>query len=285
MKKTPLVVVVGATASGKSEMVLELAEKFNGEIICADSRTIYKGMDIGTAKPSSEDRLKIKHHLLDIVAPDEEFNAAEFKRLANRTIEEIKGRGKIPFLAGGTGLYISGVVYDYGFGDKKDPLIRTRLEKETTEDLKKKAKKLALTEDDINFKNRRHLIRAIERGGIIKGDDKLRDNCLILGIDIGQDELKSRIRKRIDRMIKSGLEKEVRKLVSMYSFNAAGMDAICYKEWQSYFAGEQSLAELKEEMYKNTWQYARRQKTWFRRDKNIRWATSSDEASVLVYQF
>jgi tRNA dimethylallyltransferase len=266
-------------------MAINLAEKFGGEIICADSRTVYKGMDNGTAKPTRSDQKRIKHHLLDIVNPDEEFNAADMKKLAAEAIKEIAERGKIPFLVGGTGLYINGVIYDFRFGNKKDPIIRKKLEKMTGERLQKRAIELGIRENEINFKNRRHLLRAVERGGIIKSGKRLRKNCLLIGVDIEQNELKARIKKRVDRMLDTGLEEEVRILATRYGFDAPGMSAICYKEWQDYFAGEQSLKELKENLCKNTWQYARRQRTWFKRDGNIRWIISVDEASRVVQQF
>lgn len=235
MATPPLIIICGQTASGKSAMAIQLAKKYNGEIICADSRTVYKGMDIGTAKPSKSEQDEVKHHLLDVVNPGERFNANQFKTLANEAIGQISSKGKIPFLVGGTGLYISSVVYDFGFDGE--------------------------------------------------GDNKLRENCLLIGISIGKDELKKRIKSRIDIMVKAGLEAEVRALASEYGYAAPGMNAICYKEWQGYFAGEQSLQELKQKLYTNNWQYAKRQKTWFKRDTNIHWATSVKEVSVLVQQF
>lgn len=230
-----MVVILGQTASGKSEVAMKLAEKFDGEIICADSRTIYKGMDLGTAKPSKTDREKIRHHLLDMVNPAERFNASQFKKRASEAIEDISSRGKTPFLVGGTGLYISSLVYNFGF--EKD------------------------------------------------NDNRLRDNCLLLGLKLEKDELKRRIKSRVDAMIEHGLEAEVRNLAAKYGFDAPGMNAICYKEWQGYFAGEQSIDELRQKLYTNNWQYARRQNTWFKRDVNIHWLTSVKEASVLVEQF
>ncbi len=236
MAASPLIVLVGQTASGKSVMAMELAQKYNGEIICADSRTVYKEMDIGTAKPNKAERAEIKHHLLDAVAPDKRFNANNFKKLAEEAIADITSRGKIPFLVGGTGLYVSSVVYDFGFKGNKD--------------------------------------------------NKLRDNCLMIGLKLGKDELKERIKKRVDAMIDGGgLENEVRVLIDKYGFNVPGMNAICYKEWEGYFDGEQSMDELKQKLYTNNWQYARRQNTWFKRDNNIHWLTSVEKASVLVHQF
>lgn len=232
-----IIVILGQTASGKTELAIELAKKFNGEIICADSRTIYKGMDIGTAKPDKKDRQKAKHHLLDVIEPDERFNANQFKVMANKFIKDIGSRGKIPFMVGGTGLYISSVVYDFSFNKE------------------------------------------------VANDTDMRDDCLIIGLSVDPQQLKLRIKKRVDQMIDEGLEGEVRELVKKYGFNAPGLNAICYKEWKAYFADELSLDELKQKMCTNTWQYARRQKTWFKRDPNIHWTTSVKQASVLAQQF
>lgn len=231
----PLIVIAGQTASGKSSAGIKLARKYNGEIICADSRTIYKDMDIGTAKPSKTERAEIRHHLLDVMEPDKRFSANDFKIIANKAIKDITSRSRIPFIVGGTGLYINSVVYDFKFdGDK---------------------------------------------------DHKLRENTLFIGFKLEPDELKVHIRRRVDNMIVSGLEGEVRNLANVYGFDAPGMNAICYKEWKGFFNGEQSLEALKQKLYTNNWQYARRQNTWFKRYKNINWVTSVDEASRLVQQF
>lgn len=283
MRKT--LVIVGQTASGKSELAIKLAKKFNGEIICADSRTIYQGMDIGTAKPTEGNQTEVKHHLLDVVEPSEEFSAAEFKQLALQKIKNISGRGKLPLLVGGTGLYINGVVYDYGFGSKKDIKRRHDLEQLSDERLYDLAKSLGIGENEVNFKNRRHLIRAVERGGVIKEDSKLQPGYVLIGIKISPDELKNRIKARLDDMLSAGLKEEVQGLADRYGFDAPGMNAICYREWRGYLDGEQAIEQVKQNLYKHTWQYAKRQKTWFKRDKNIQWITSVEEASVLVQQF
>lgn len=284
MAPRPLIVLVGQTAVGKSEMAIKLAETFNGEIICADSRTVYKGMDIGTAKPSKDDMRRVKHYLIDEITPDKKFSASDMKKLANKAIEDIISKNKTPFLVGGTGLYINALVYDFKFGAVNEKL-RSELEDLAIEDLQKKAEEIGINSSDIDFLNRRHLARAIERGNVPKDDNKIRKNCLMLGIDINQDELKKRIKARIEKMIQNGLENEVRTLAGKYGFDAPGMDAICYKEWQTFFKNEQSLDELKQKLYKDNWQYAKRQKTWFKKDTNIQWITSVDEASVLVQQF
>jgi len=281
----PLIAVVGQTASGKSALAVDLAVQFNGEIICADSRTIYKDMDIGTSKPDLNPQKKVSHHLLDIVSPDEEFTAADMKIRADRSIKDIQMTNRVPFLVGGTGLYINSIIYDFRFGPKKDEKTREKLESMTDTQLTNQAENLGITQKDINFLNRRHLVRAIERGGVIKDESKLRQNCIVIGLEVDSETLKKRIAERIDQMIDLGLEDEVKILAGKYGFDAPGMNAIGYKEWRAYFESEQSIDDIKQNMYKNTWQYARRQKTWFKRDNNINWITSVDDAVRLVEQF
>jgi tRNA dimethylallyltransferase len=163
--QTPLIVIVGPTASGKTALAIELAQKYAGEIICADSRTLYKGMDIGTAKPTVEEQALVPHWGLDLVEPGEPFSAADFKRYALQKIDEIRARGHVPFLVGGTGLYVDGIVFDYQFGDTKNAKLRAKLEQKTIAELQ-----VYCNENNIempeNPQNKRYLIRAIEQVGI-----------------------------------------------------------------------------------------------------------------------
>ena len=164
----PLVVIAGPTASGKSSLAMELAQQFRGEIICADSRTIYTGMDIGTAKPSSADRALVPHWGLDLVEPGEYFSAADFKTYAVQKIAEIRARGHVPFLVGGTGLYIDSVVFDYAFGPAADKERREQLNTMTIEELYNYCNKNNVVLPE-NEKNKRYVIRAIELAGIPSG--------------------------------------------------------------------------------------------------------------------
>ena len=234
--KSPIVVIVGETASGKSALAYRLAQKFNGELICADSRTVYRRMDIGTAKPTLAERKKIKHHLLDIVNADENFTAAEFKKIANMAMSDILGRGKLPIMVGGTGLYVDGVIYDFGFG-----------------------------------KN---------------GDKKpLRPNTLLIGLPLDREVLKKRIVERTDQMLKNGLLEEVTNLSRKYGWQAPAMTAIGYREFQANLAGMQTLQATVELINRNTFLYAKRQRTWFKRNKSIHWIDDPSEAVVLVTTF
>ncbi|HUA12901.1 MAG TPA: isopentenyl transferase family protein, partial [Candidatus Sulfotelmatobacter sp.] len=175
-KLTPLVVIVGPTCSGKSGLGMKLAEYFNGEIICADSWTVRKGVDIGTAKPTPQDRRSIKHHLLDVIEPDAMFNAAEFKKLATKAIADISNRGKLPIMVGGSGLYIDGLLYNYSFLPPSK--LRKKLNTLKLEELIKRADKLNLINTSIDLNNRRHLIRLIEANGDRPTRNELRSNTL-----------------------------------------------------------------------------------------------------------
>lgn len=278
-------VIVGPTASGKSAAALEIAEKYDGEIISADSRAIYKLTDIGTAKPSIEDRHKIPHHLIDLISPEESYSAADFKKSAEKTIRQINKRGKLPIVVGGTGLYINSLVYDYDFGEPPEPSRRHELNKMSLSELQEAVKNLGLSKDDLNFKNKRHLIRAIENGGVIKSAKKMRPWINLVGIMPDDDTLKQRIAARIEQMIRGGLEQEIKGILKKYDWSAPGLDSISYKEWRGYFEGEISIKDVKHMMFKNNWQYARRQKIWFKKDTNIKWFTSVDQLIRHLDQF
>lgn len=221
-----IVVIVGMTASGKSAVAMKLAQERNGEIICADSRTIYKGMDIGTAKPSPTDRKAVRHHLLDIITPDQKFTVADFQKQANAAIKDIASRGKLPIVVGGTGLYVDALIYNYSFGGPK----------------------------------------AGQR-------QALRPNTLVLGTRLPDDTIKLRITERIEQMFARGLEAEVKQLAGQYGWQSFGLTAIGYREFQPFFKGDDKITteEVKEQIKKATWQYARRQRTWFKRSTDIHW--------------
>jgi tRNA dimethylallyltransferase len=282
--QSPLVVIVGETGSGKSALAIELAERFNGEIIAADSRTIYRGMDIGTAKPSAADRQRVPHYLVDIVAPDEPFSAADFKSAAQLAIQDITNRGKLPFLVGGTGLYIDAVVYDFSFAAKSDPDERARLQKMDVYELQAELEARGIPQP-ANVKNRRHLIRQLETGGLPAADRQLRENTLIIGLQPDREQLKRAITQRVDRMLQQGLEQEVRQLVDLYGWDCAVLQTIGYQEFWAYFEGQESLEETKQRIITNTIQYAKRQRTWFRRNKSIHWLREREESVDLMTSF
>ncbi|MFZ2390604.1 MAG: tRNA (N6-isopentenyl adenosine(37)-C2)-methylthiotransferase MiaB [Minisyncoccales bacterium] len=275
--KPKLIIVLGPTASGKTDLAIDLAKKFNGEIVSADSRTIYKGMDIGTAKP--KEIKGIPHYLIDIVSPDEDFNVALFKQEAIKKIDEIIEKGKLPILVGGTGLYIKSIVENLDFPQvKADEKLRNKLEKKETEELFEMYKSLdkegAIR---IDKNNRRRLIRAIEVSLSLKEPffkERKKEpiyDVLQLGIKINKKELEERIKKRVDKMIKQGLEKEVKILSKKYCFNIPPMQTIGYREWEDYFNKKENLENTIEKIKTNTIKFAKRQMTWFKKDKTIKW--------------
>ncbi len=272
MNKPPkLLVIVGETASGKTALSLELAEQFNGEIICADSWTVRKHVDIGTAKPTPEERVRVPHHLLDVVEPDEDFTAAVFKRLANETIADIAGRGKLPIMVGGTGLYVDGVIYDFDFLPAGDRTEREELNRLSIAKLLEKIEYSKLDLTDIDTRNKRRLIRLIETKGKRPTRQPLRQNTLIIGLKTDREIIEQRIISRLDDMLTAGLEDEVRSLVTRYGWDAEALKGIGYAQWRDYFEGDQSLPETRSKIIKATFEYAKRQRTWFKRNKSIHW--------------
>lgn len=267
----PLIVVVGETASGKSALAMELARKFNGELICADSWTVYKGFDIGTAKPSKLERAMVPHHLLDVADPRGGFSAVIFQQLAQAAIDAIHRRGKVPILVGGTGLYIDSVMYNYGFLSAPPPELRERLNGMKLTEVLELAKSKGLDTSSIDARNKRRVIRLIENEGALPTRKPLRPNTLILGLQTSRDTLTERITKRVDTMLEAGLEFEVQKLVNEYDWDAEPMKGVGYKEWREYFEGSASLEQARQRIIKNTLDLAKRQRTWFKRNKSIHW--------------
>ena len=267
----PLIVIVGPTASGKSGVALELAERYNGEIICADSRTIYKGMDIGTAKPSKADQAKVPHWGLDLIAPNESFSAADFKEYAVQKIAEIRARGHVPFLVGGTGLYIDSIIFDYQFGPVADPEKRVELEHMTLQELHYYCiqNNIMLPE---NEKNKRYVIRAIEQKGISsKRLDAPIDNCIIVGITTKNEKLFMRIKKRSEQLFDDGVVQEAKILGDTYGWETAAMTGNIYRLSRYYLDKEISISELKQRFEISDRQLAKRQLTWLKRNQFINW--------------
>lgn len=282
--KSALVVIVGQTASGKSALALDLARRFDGEIIAADSRTVYRGMDIGTAKPSLEDRKSIRHHLIDVVDLTTSFSAAEFKRLANAAIADIAGRGKLPILVGGTGLYVDAVIYDFQFRAPANPDLRKELEGLSVDELQTRLLEKGVPLP-VNDRNPRHLIRALETDGRVDGHGPLRPNTLVIGLRLDASLLRERIAKRIDAMVAQGLVGEVKRLAKWYGWDAPALQAPAYKAFRPFIEGAITLEAAKQQFARHDWQYARRQKTWFKRNGDIVWVGGAEEARMLVASF
>ena len=267
----PLIVIVGPTASGKSGVAIELAEQYNGEIICADSRTIFKGMDIGTAKPSKQDQARVPHWGLDIATPGEPFSAADFKKYAVQKIAEIRARGHVPFLVGGTGLYIDGVVFDYEFGLPANLEKRVELEQMTIKDLHKYCiqNNIPIPEND---QNKRYVIRAIEQKGISsKRSDTPINNCIIVGITTDSEQLRERIHYRIEQLFDDGVVEEAKMLGDTYGWESEAMTGNIYRFARAYVNNELTKDEFISRSSTADWQLAKRQLTWLKRNKFIAW--------------
>lgn len=271
----PLVVIVGPTASGKSSFAIDIALKYGGEIICADSRTVYKDMDIGTAKPSASDQQLVKHWGLDLVYPGDRYTAADFKTYALQKIDEIRARNKVPILVGGTGLYIDGILFDYQFGKDRDEKLRADLESLTVEELQDRCIKNNI-ELPTNIQNRRHLIRAVEQKSI---NNKRRNtpiqNSIVVGISTDKCILSKRIHERIEQMLSYGVVEEAIMLGKKYGWESEAMTGNIYRLIAEYTKnGESQLTEERvDRIATRDVQLAKRQMTWFRRNPFISWGS------------
>ncbi len=285
--KPLIVVIVGPTASGKTRLSLELAKKFNGEIISGDSMQIYKRMNIGTAKPSLEEREGIPHHLMDFLEPTEEYTLKQYLEDANRAAEDILSRGKLPILVGGTGLYITSFMQNLTLSEEEsDEEYRNRLERDF-DDLGGEEMLARLVRIDpetaarLHPKDRKRILRALEvyhNTGITQSEQNRRAlmaekpyDFLCFGLTAeDRSHLYERIDRRVELMIESGLLDEIREIDLLHCSRTA-RQAIGYRQFDGYFAEEMSLEEAVARVQKESRNYAKRQLTWFRRDKSIEW--------------
>jgi tRNA dimethylallyltransferase len=300
-KKLPsLIVILGATASGKTKLAIELAKKYNGEIISADSRQVYKKMDIGTAKPIGKWESYcetaaymvegVPHYLIDIVDPGEIFSVSNFKQLALERIDDILKRGKTPFIVGGTGLYIWSVVDNLILPDvAPHKKLRNGLEDKSLDELVVLLKKLdPESAKVIDLNNSRRVIRALEvnimtGGSFIEQKQKNPPlfNALQIGLRVEREKLYERIDKRVDEQISAGLVGEVEGLIKQkYSFSLPSMNGIGYRQIGAYLNNEMDLEKAIDLVKRDTRHYARRQLTWFRRDKRIEWCAMEEKEEI-----
>jgi len=290
-----LIAIVGPTASGKTTLGISLAQKFDGEIVSADSRQIYRGMDIGTAKPTPEERRAIPHHLIDIRDPDEDYTVADYQRDAVTAINDIIARGKVPFLVGGTGLYVRAVVENLNIPKTiANPKLREEIENDIARDgFEAVFKKLVALDPDaanvVDPRNPRRVVRALEVAlttGVPFTAQRTKNaplfETLTLGLNPAQEVLRNRIDRRIDEMMENKFIDEVNMLVVRYGADASAFNAIGYRELIEYLNGKLTMEDSIAAIKMNTWHYAKRQLTWFKKTPEIRWTESSDEALSFI---
>lgn len=301
MSKIKTVFIVGPTASGKTSLSIEIAKKFGGEIISADSMQIYKGIHIASAAPDIEEMDGITHHLLEFLGTDEQFSVADYVKKARKCIDDISSRGKLPIIVGGTGLYVNSLLDNTEFSENEtDFELRNRLEKEFDQiGGEEMLKKLSVFDkesaDRLHPNNRRRIIRAFEvymQTGttITEHNDNSHLNetpfdSLVIGITYDdREKLYERINKRVDIMIKGGLLEEAKTTYDLDSKNGA-FQAIGHKELYGYFSGDLSFDEAVEHLKQQTRRYAKRQLTWFRRDDRIYWVYPDKDSDVIKTSF
>ena len=287
MKKPTVIVICGPTASGKTALSIELAKRINGEIVSADSMQIYKDMDIGSAKVTVDEMQGIKHYLIDCVCPNERYSVANYKQDAKKAIEEIINKGKTPIVVGGTGLYIDSLIYEIEYKDIKiNEEYRKKLEKirdeEGLEVLYKKALEIdpkAMEKISPNdFKRITRILEIYEATGKTKTEQEAQSRLneipydyKVFAINYDREKLYERINKRVDIMLEKGLIEEVKNLLEKYSEFPTAMQGLGYKEVKQYFDGELSKEEMIEKIKQESRRYAKRQFTWFRKNKQTIW--------------
>jgi len=280
-----LVVIVGPTASGKTALAVDIAKRHHGEVISADSRAIYRWFDIGTAKPTKQEQAGVKHHLIDICDPGETFSAAQFKKLATKTIEEIRGRGHLPIIAGGTGLYVDAFLFDYSFRSKNDSIID--FSKCSTEELQEKVQQQfgdAVIETEL--KNRQRLEKILQLGPTNSGDRITLDiDCIVIGLLPEMPLLKQKIELRVKSMLNNGFIQEVKNIMKTYGSDCPQLNIIGYRHAREYIQGIITEEEFIERFVRDDYQLARRQRTWFRRNSAIVWCDTPKSALLRVEEY
>ena len=287
MIKPKVIVICGPTASGKTALSIELAKKINAEIISCDSMQIYKDMNIGTAKVTREETQGIKHYLIDFIEPDKRYSVADFKKDAERTIEEILSKGKNPIIVGGTGLYVDSLIYGIEYQDIKfDKGYREKLEKIANEKglnvLYEKAKQIdEIAMEKISPNDKKRILRVLEiykatgknktQQEIESRKNEVKYDFKIFALNMDRNLLYDRINKRVDIMIKNGLIDEVEKILKKYNEFPTAMQGLGYKEVVEYLNGKYSKEEMTEKIKMETRRYAKRQLTWFRKNKQAIW--------------
>ena len=289
-----IILIVGATASGKSQIGVDIANKFNGEIVSCDSMQVYKNMDVGTAKVTLDEMQGIPHHMIDVVDADCEFSVGEYVSIADEIIKDILTRGKTPIIVGGTGLYVDGLLYPMTFGGDKNLEIRKQLEEELALYGKEYMHSMLAKIDPkdaekIHPNNVKRVLRALEiyrttgscKSSLQEFSKDLKYESCMIALDLDRDILYERINLRVDKMIESGLLDEIKYLLSNgLNFENQSMQAIGYKEFKEYMSGEKTLLETIETIKQNSRNYAKRQLTWFRKYDFAKWFEPQDRIGI-----
>lgn len=286
--KGKIIVIAGPTASGKSDIAIRLAKKINGYIINGDSRQVYKYLNVGTAKPIFDKQVSsgtylldgIKHYLYNFVDPKENFTLFDYQLCVKDVLNKEKG---IPILVGGSGLYIDSIVFNYIL--TKNDTTDKSLQSKSIEELKELARVYLNDMNESDRENKHRLIRVIQREGVNqKKGNKL--DCLYFVLDVNKDILEKRVKARIEEMFKNGLLEENIDLIEKgYTYKDKGMNSIGYIEFKEYFEKKISLDDVKEKIYRNTLSYIKRQKTWFRRNKESKWITDENDIYYIASNF
>lgn len=286
-----IVIISGATASGKSAFGVNIAKKIGGEIISCDSMQIYKSMNIGTAKISLEEMQGVRHHLLDIVEPYEDFSVGQYAMVAKPVIDELLSKGIIPVIVGGTGLYIDAILYPMSFGGNKNEDIRRALEEGVIKYGKEYMHQKLATIDPqdaakIHPNNVKRVLRALEiyyttgkcKSDMLNSEKEMQYECIMTVLDRDREKLYSAIDLRVEKMFESGLESEVEDLIAKgVTFKNQSMQAIGYKEFENYFSNEIDIDCLKDKIKQNTRNYAKRQITWLKKYSFAKWFNAENE--------
>ena len=291
--KSKVIVICGPTASGKTSLSIELAKRINGEIVSCDSMLIYKKMDIGTAKPTISEMEGIKHYLIDIIEPDQRYSVSEYKKDAKKAIKEILEKGKVPIIVGGTGLYIDSLIYEIEyanieFDENYRKYLEERVKKEGLEKLYKEASEIdTLAIQKISSNDEKRILRILEiyhstgkNKTELEIDSRKKEvefDYKVYAINWERSKLYERINKRVEIMINNGLIEEVKKILSQYTIFPTAMQGLGYKEIVEYINGNITREEAIEKIKRETRRYAKRQITWFRKNKQTIWISGESD--------
>ena len=297
MNKPKVIVICGPTASGKTTLSIQLAQKINGEIISSDSMQIYKDMNIGTAKPDQQEMQGIKHYLLDFVEPNQRYSVADYKKDAENAIEDILQKGKVPIIVGGTGLYVDSLIYgieypNIEFDENYRKELERRVEKEGLEKLYEKAKKIdPQAMKKISRNDQKRILRVLEiynATGKTKTEQEIESrknevkyDYRVFAINMDREKLYDRINKRVDIMIQKGLIEEVENLLKKYNEFPTAMQGLGYKEVVEYIQGKVLKEDMIENIKRESRRYAKRQITWFKKNKKTIWIGPNDLQMIL----